>query len=75
MINKGVQTGYTCDSTLCTRECNDNDLVNLACADLNTVRGLGNNQGRNRGSMQLLRQPALRLQRRCGDQRRNRPPQ
>jgi hypothetical protein len=35
-INNDVQTGYTCDSTLCTRECNDNDLVNLACANLNT---------------------------------------
>jgi hypothetical protein len=34
-INRGVQTGYTCDATLCTRECTDNDLVGQACAGLN----------------------------------------
>jgi hypothetical protein len=30
----GAQTGYTCDSTLCTDECNDRDLVQTACAGL-----------------------------------------
>jgi len=34
-LNHGVQTGYTCDATLCTRQCNDMDLVNQACAGLN----------------------------------------
>jgi hypothetical protein len=31
---KGVQAGYTCDSTLCTDECSDRDLVGKACAAL-----------------------------------------
>jgi hypothetical protein len=31
---KGAQAGYTCDSTLCTDECNDLDLVGTACAAL-----------------------------------------
>jgi hypothetical protein len=31
---KGVQSGYTCDSTLCTDECNDRDLVGTACSGL-----------------------------------------
>ena len=30
----GAQTGYTCDSTLCTDECNDRDLVQTACSGL-----------------------------------------
>ena len=30
----GVQTGYTCDATLCTDECNDRDLVGTACSGL-----------------------------------------
>jgi hypothetical protein len=30
----GVQTGYTCDATLCTDECNDRDLVAGACSGL-----------------------------------------
>jgi len=30
----GVQTGYTCDATLCTDECNDRDLVGIACSGL-----------------------------------------
>jgi len=30
----GVQTGYTCDATLCTDECNDRDLVGDACSGL-----------------------------------------
>jgi hypothetical protein len=34
-INHGVQTGYTCDATLCTRQCNDLDLVSQACGGLN----------------------------------------
>jgi hypothetical protein len=31
---KGAQSGYTCDSTLCTDECNDRDLVGTACSGL-----------------------------------------
>jgi hypothetical protein len=30
----GVQTGYTCDATLCTDECNDRDLLGNACSAL-----------------------------------------
>ncbi len=30
----GTQAGYTCDSTLCTDECNDRDLVQTACGGL-----------------------------------------
>jgi hypothetical protein len=30
----GVQTGYTCDATLCTDECNDRDLLGTACSAL-----------------------------------------
>jgi hypothetical protein len=30
----GVQTGFTCDATLCTDECNDRDLVGKACTGL-----------------------------------------
>ena len=30
----GIQAGLTCDSTLCTDECNDRDLVGKACAAL-----------------------------------------
>jgi hypothetical protein len=29
-----VQTGFTCDATLCTDECNDRDLVGTACSGL-----------------------------------------
>jgi len=29
-----VQTGYTCDATLCTDQCNDRDLVGTACSNL-----------------------------------------
>ena len=29
-----VQTGYTCDATLCTDECNDRDLLGTACSNL-----------------------------------------
>jgi hypothetical protein len=29
-----VQSGYTCDATLCTDECNDRDLVGNACSGL-----------------------------------------
>jgi hypothetical protein len=32
----GTQTGFTCDSTLCTDECNDRDLVGTACSQLST---------------------------------------
>jgi len=31
---KGAQAGFTCDSTLCTDECNDRDLVSVACTGL-----------------------------------------
>jgi hypothetical protein len=31
---KGAQSGYTCDSTLCTDQCNDRDLVGTACSGL-----------------------------------------
>jgi hypothetical protein len=30
----GIQTGFTCDATLCTDECNDRDLVGTACSGL-----------------------------------------
>lgn len=30
----GTQAGYTCDSTLCTDECTDRNLVGTACANL-----------------------------------------
>lgn len=30
----GAQAGYTCDATLCTDECNDRDLVGVACQGL-----------------------------------------
>jgi len=29
-----IQTGFTCDATLCTDQCNDRDLVQKACAGL-----------------------------------------
>ncbi len=29
-----VQTGYTCDATLCTDQCNDRDLLGTACSNL-----------------------------------------
>jgi len=32
--SKGIQSGYTCDSTLCTDECNDRNLVGTACSGL-----------------------------------------
>ena len=31
---KGAQAGFTCDTTLCTDECNDRDLVSIACGGL-----------------------------------------
>jgi hypothetical protein len=31
---KGAQAGFTCDATLCTDECNDRDLVSVACSGL-----------------------------------------
>jgi hypothetical protein len=31
---KGAQAGYTCDATLCTDQCNDRDLVSVACTGL-----------------------------------------
>jgi hypothetical protein len=30
----GVQTGYTCDATLCTDECTDRNLLGTACSEL-----------------------------------------
>jgi hypothetical protein len=33
-VNGGVESGYTCDATLCTASCNDRDLVLRACAGL-----------------------------------------
>jgi len=35
-LRKGstVQAGYTCDSTLCTDQCNDRDIVSTACSGL-----------------------------------------
>lgn len=32
----GIQVGYTCDSALCTDQCNDRDLVGTACTGLST---------------------------------------
>lgn len=32
----GIQTGLTCDATLCTDECSDRDLVQTACSGLST---------------------------------------
>jgi hypothetical protein len=34
--NQGIETGFTCDATLCTSECNDRDLVGQACSGLGT---------------------------------------
>jgi hypothetical protein len=34
--SKGIQAGYTCDSTLCTAQCNDRDLSQEACSGLTT---------------------------------------
>ena len=34
--SKGIQAGYTCDSTLCTAQCDDRDLSSQACAGLTT---------------------------------------
>ncbi|MGH7781317.1 MAG: hypothetical protein ACREQR_15995 [Candidatus Binataceae bacterium] len=34
--SSGVQTGLTCDATLCTDECNDRDLLKPACTGLST---------------------------------------
>ena len=31
---KGAQSGFTCDATLCTDECNDRDLLGTACSGL-----------------------------------------
>jgi hypothetical protein len=31
---EGVETGYTCDATLCTDECTDRDLLGTACSEL-----------------------------------------
>lgn len=31
---EGIQLGYTCDATLCTASCNDQDLVGEACSGL-----------------------------------------
>lgn len=31
---EGVQTGYTCDATLCTDECTDRNLLGTACSEL-----------------------------------------
>ena len=31
---KGAQAGFSCDSTLCTDQCNDRDLVSVACTGL-----------------------------------------
>jgi len=30
----GIELGFTCDATLCTSECNDRDLVGVACTGL-----------------------------------------
>jgi hypothetical protein len=32
--SKGVESGYTCDATLCTDQCNDRDLLSPACSAL-----------------------------------------
>jgi hypothetical protein len=32
--SKGIEAGYTCDSTLCTAQCNDRDLSQAACKGL-----------------------------------------
>jgi hypothetical protein len=32
--NGSIEPGYTCDATLCTDQCNDQDLVGKACSDL-----------------------------------------
>ncbi|MEE8135956.1 MAG: hypothetical protein V3T52_02155, partial [Thermodesulfobacteriota bacterium] len=31
---RGIELGFTCDATLCTSECNDRDLVGVACTGL-----------------------------------------
>jgi len=35
-LTAGTQVGYTCDSTLCTRDCSTRDLVGEACPGLST---------------------------------------
>lgn len=35
-VSDGVQRGYTCDATLCTAGCNDQDLVSEACDGLSS---------------------------------------
>ncbi len=34
VVSASTQAGYTCDSTLCTDECNDRDIVKTACSGL-----------------------------------------
>lgn len=34
--NVNIETGFTCDATLCTAECNDQDLVKDACSGLSS---------------------------------------
>ena len=65
---KGAQAGFTCDATLCTDECNDRDLVSTACSGLCGMRHFRNRQSGNRGGLQLLREPALRVRPQRQDQ-------
>ena len=58
----GIQAGFTCDATLCTDECNDRDLRRTRLLRAVQVRHFGNRQSRNRGDLQLLREPAMRMQ-------------
>src|SRR5262249_8095509 len=37
----GIEPGFTCDATLCTDQCNDQDLVAQACSDLPTCSKAG----------------------------------
>jgi hypothetical protein len=34
---RGIELGFTCDATLCTSECNDRDLVGVACTGLQAL--------------------------------------
>ncbi len=36
---RGIELGFTCDATLCTSECNDRDLVGVACTGLQALEG------------------------------------
>ena len=58
---KGAQAGFTCDATLCTDECNDRDLVSIACQGLSGCDISEIVKAETAGELQLLRKPAMRM--------------